>query len=317
MKLLLYSVAMSAMCILVACSSSSDKSDKTEDIALNKVENDSPSEVDEMAKPNSTMKFTPPQLTSNDPSTLTADTTTDVSGGTAPTVLQAGGPNNEDWDKKIIKTARVTLELQDYKSFNAGIHDRLKRYGAYIAGEQQTESGTRIENILTIKVPVALFEELMNNIGGDGIKVLEKSVNTEDVTGEVVDTKARIEAKKQVRDKYMELLKQARSMKDILAVQEEINSIEEDLEAASGRVAYLSHSAAYSTINLIYYQYVNGNSADTAEPSFLTKVKEAFTTGSAIITNVLLFLVSVWPLALISGILLLYIKKGKLKKGVS
>src|SRR5689334_9909029 len=183
------------------------------------------------------------------------------------------------------------------------MHDRVKRYGAYIAGEQQTESDTRIENSLTIKVPVALFEDLMNSIGGDGTKVLEKTISTEDVTGEVVDTKSRIEAKKQVRDKYMELLKQAKTMKDILAVQEEINNIQEDLEAASGRVAYLSHSAAYSTINLTYYQYLNGNSADTAEPPFLTKVKEAFATGGTIITNILLFLISVWPLALAGAVL--------------
>ena len=103
----------------------------------------------------------------------------------------------------------------------------------------------------------------------------------------------------------MELLKQAKTMKDILAVQEEVNNIQEDLEAASGRVAYLSHSAAYSTINLTYYQYLNGNSADTAEPSFLTKVKEAFATGGTIITNIVLFLVSIWPL--VCGVLLCFI----------
>ena len=313
MKLPIYSVAVIAMCLLVACKSSADKSYKSEDVALSKVETPV---TDEMAKPKSE-KFTVPQVLTNNLSSGATDTIAEVLGRPSPTVLQSGGPNNDDWDKKIIKTARVSLELKDYKSFNTTIHDKLKRYGAYIAGEQQTESDTRIENVLTIKVPVALFEDLMNGIGGEGIKVLEKSVSTEDVTGEVVDTKSRIEAKKQVRDKYMELLKQAKTMKDILAVQEEINNIQEDLEDASGRVGYLSHSAAYSTINLTYYQYLNGNSAITAEPSFLTKIKEAFATGGTIISNILLFLISVWPLVLAGGVLLFYIRKGKLKKGVS
>jgi len=316
MKLPNYSVAVIAMCLLVACKSSADKSYKTQDLTLSKVEKQTSADVQQNSPPAVNQEGKTANL-SGEFDMASTDTAADLVAPPSPTVLQAGGPNNDDWDKKIIKTARITLELKDYKAFNTGIHDKLKRYGAYISGEQQTESDTRIENILTIKVPVALFEDLMNNINGDGIKVLEKSISTEDVTGEVIDTKSRIEAKKQVRDRYMELLKQAKSMKDILAVQEEINNIQEGLEAASGRVAYLSHSAAYSTINLTYYQYLNGNSADSAEPGFLSKVKEAFATGGTIITNIVLFLISIWPLALTGILLLVYIKKGRLKKGVS
>jgi len=321
MKLPFYSVAVIAMCLLFACSSNSTKPSEAVDSAVGIAEDKAVAQNVELEKLEEKNPAPPPPTEdannedySREFGVVTADTATVHFTPPNPTVLNAGGPISQDWDKKIIKTARVTLELKDYKTFNTAIHDRVKRYGAYIAGEQQTESDMRIENSLTIKVPVVQFEDLMNSIGGDGIKVLEKNISTEDVTGELVDTKARIVAKQQVRDKYLELLKQAKSMKDILAVQEEINSIQEDLEAASGRVAYLSHSAAYSTISLTYYQYLNGNSAETAEPSFLTKVKEAFATGGNIIINVLLFFVSVWPLVLAGAVLLVYVKRGKLKK---
>ena len=39
----------------------------------------------------------------------------------------------EDWDKKIIKTAEVTLELKDYSGYNQTLHKGLKAFGAYIA----------------------------------------------------------------------------------------------------------------------------------------------------------------------------------------
>lgn len=66
-----------------------------------------------------------------------ADNTTDTA--SSPTqVFQSGSPAaNPDWDKKIIKTAHVTLELKDYTSYNNGIHTKLKAYGAYVAQEQQ------------------------------------------------------------------------------------------------------------------------------------------------------------------------------------
>lgn len=52
--------------------------------------------------------------------------------------LQSGAPGTADWDKKIIKTARVSLELKDFKAFDKLLHSGLKAYGAYIAGENQT-----------------------------------------------------------------------------------------------------------------------------------------------------------------------------------
>lgn len=228
-------------------------------------------------------------------------------------LLQSGGPQI-DWDKKIIKTANVTLELNNYNDYNGNIHSRLKAYGAYVSAEQQSESDEKIGNEITIKVPVDKFDDLMNSLPGDGIKVLEKGISTEDVTGEVVDTKARIEAQKQVRAKYLELLKQAKSMDEILEVQNEINAIQEDIESSTGRIDYLVHSAAYSTINLHYYQYLNGVTAKDVEPTFVSKMVNALKKGGSIITELILLCVSVWPFFVVLFILLFLFKKLRQKK---
>jgi hypothetical protein len=243
-----------------------------------------------------------------------ADTSTDVSTSSNDSILNSGSPTNIDWDKKIIKNAHVTLELKDYNAYNSSLHNKLKSYGAYIAQEQQTESDDQIANNITIKVPVDKFDDLMNSLSGNDIKVLEKTISTEDVTGEVVDTKARIEAKKEVRARYIELLRQAKNMKDILEVQDEINGIQEDIESASGRVNYLTHSAAYSTISLRYYQFLNGVTSKDVEPGFLTNVSDAFKTGSSVITNLILFFISIWPLVIAGIFLIFYIKKLRVKK---
>lgn len=123
--------------------------------------------------------------------TMSADTVGAASG--APTVvLQSGQPNaNTDWDKKIIKTADINLEVKDYKTFNNFIHNNARRFGAFISAEQQNQSDIKIENTVSIKVPVGQFDDLMNSLSTDDVKVIEKRIATEDVTGEVIDTKAR------------------------------------------------------------------------------------------------------------------------------
>ena len=223
-------------------------------------------------------------------------------------ILQSGSPALvTDWDKKIIKTADVSVEVKDFSTYDQRVHLLTKKFGAYIAGEQQTKNEVQLQNTITIKVPVEQFEGMMNSFSGDDAKVMSKRITTEDVTDQLVDTKARIEAKKQVRDRYLELLKQAKSMKDIIDVQREINSILEELEAASGRVQFLTHQASYSTINLTYFQYEDGSMG--LQNSFFSKIKKAFADGGVMIGNLFLLLVSFWPLVLVIFVVWWLIKK--------
>ena len=224
---------------------------------------------------------------------------------------------NPDWEKIIIKTANVSLELKDFNAYNNNIHQNLKAYSAYIAQEEQTQTDGIMQNVVTIKVPVDRFDDLMNTFSGEGIKVMERKITTEDVTGDVTDTKGRIETKKQVRQQYMELLKQAKNMKDILEVQSEINGITEQVEAAGGRVQYLVHQAAYSTINLKYFQYTNGSKPVDEEPSFFSKLKEAFKSGGYAIANLALLLANIWPIILIAFFGYLVLKRRNKSKQIT
>ncbi|MEO6540518.1 MAG: DUF4349 domain-containing protein [Ferruginibacter sp.] len=220
---------------------------------------------------------------------------TDSTGAPTQTVVTV----NPDWDSKIIKTATLRLEIKDFKKYNDYVHNAVKQYGAYVAQEDQNLSDEKLETTITIKVPVAQFEPMMNKLPADESKVMEKKISTEDVTGEVVDTKSRLEAKKQMRLKYLEFLKQSKNMEEVLQVQNEINAIQEQIESAAGRVAFLSNQSAMSTINLTFYQPLEGYKPGTDEPSFLTRVSAAFKTGASWIADLFVGLISIWPLLLV------------------
>ncbi|MBA2250943.1 MAG: DUF4349 domain-containing protein [Chitinophagaceae bacterium] len=221
----------------------------------------------------------------------------DTSGGI---FLQGSAPNsNPDWDKKIIKTAVLKLEVKNFKIYSDIVHKAAKQYGGYIANEEQDQSAEKKEATISIKVPVEQFESLLNQLPSDTDKIVEKKITSEDVTGEVVDTKSRLEAKAQTRLKYLEFLKQAKNMEDVLKVQEEINDIQEEIESASGRINYLSHQSAFSTINLTFYQPLPGFVPDNNTPGFLQRTVDAFKTGINFIGEIVIGLVSVWPLWLL------------------
>jgi hypothetical protein len=213
--------------------------------------------------------------------------------------LQAPVVTHTDWDSKIIKNATLKVEIKDFKKYNNYVHSTVKQYGAYVAQEEQTLSDEKSETSITIKVPVAQFENMMNALPADDGKVMEKKIITDDVTGEVVDTKSRLEAKKQLRLKYLEFLKQSKNMEEVLQVQNEVDNIQQQIESAAGRVSFLNNQTAYSTINLSFYQPMEGYNPSNETPSFLTRISIAFKTGGSWIAELFVGLVSIWPLLLV------------------
>ncbi len=218
---------------------------------------------------------------------------------------------NTEWDKKIIKTALLNLEVKDYSGYYSSLREKVKNLGGYIAQEEQRQSAYKIENTLVIKVPVEQFDNALVQLTEKAEKLNEKRITSQDVSTEYIDTRSRMESKKQVRQQYIELLKQAKNMEDILNVQSEINSIQEEIEAAAGRVEYLGHSSAYSTINLTYYQVLNSSASDNDNPSFGTRISAAFKTGWESVTSLFVGLVSIWPLFLVTFLALIFYRRMK------
>lgn len=207
-----------------------------------------------------------------------------------------------DWDKKIIKNATLTVEAKSHKSFNDFVHDQVKRTGGYVAQEEQNKSDYKIENIVSIKVPVDQFDNLVKSLTSTKDEnVVAQKVTSQDVTGEVIDTRSRTEAKRQIRLRYLELLKQAKNMEDILKVQEEVNNIQEEIEAGAGRVSYLTHASAYSTIQLTFYEILNASAERDVKPGFGQRVLNALGNGMDWVGEMLVVVLTLWPLWLLLG----------------
>jgi len=224
---------------------------------------------------------------------------------------------NPDWDKKIIKTATLNVEVADFKKYNESVHKTIRQYGGYVAQEEQNLSDSKLETTISIKVPVDQFETMMDELPSLSAKVLEKKITTEDVTGDVVDTKSRLEAKKQMRLKYLDFLKQSKNMEEVLQVQNEINSIQEEIESAAGRINYLSHQSSFSTINLTFFQPVIGFTAPADDkPGFLKRLSYAFNTGLEWFANLIVGLASIWPLVLVILFFLVVWKRSRASKPI-
>ena len=105
-----------------------------------------------------------------------ADTGRSMNKGIPPQ-QQINGIANADWDKKIIKTAAINLEIKNYRSFTELMRDNIKKFGGYVAQEEQNQSDYKIENNVSIKVPVDQFDNLITELTKDQEKLLKRKLH--------------------------------------------------------------------------------------------------------------------------------------------
>lgn len=221
--------------------------------------------------------------------------------------------------QKIIKNGRLSFATSDFDACRSRIVDTVKKYGGYIANENQANGRLQLRNELEIKVPAAVFEQCLEALTGGASRIDEKSITSQDITAEYVDIDARMKARLAVEQRYLQILQQAKKVEDILAVEAQLKTIREDIEAAKGRLQYMDHHVAYSSIQLTYYQTLANS--DPQAPGFFRQSWLSLQEGWNGILSFALGILTVWPLLLGIVFLVIFIRRGirkwKLKKAIA
>ncbi|MFT3751023.1 MAG: DUF4349 domain-containing protein [Agriterribacter sp.] len=205
-------------------------------------------------------------------------------------------PVPADWNKQIIKDAELQMRVKELKPATAAIQEAVRSSGGYIASASEVQLNSQLKSEMLIRVPREKFEELLNRLSGYADSVTQKGITSEDVTDEYIDTKARILVKEKTRDQYFEFLKRAKNIEEVLKVQREITGLQEDIEAATGRINYIQHQSALSSIHLVFYQDIPFTIVPDAAPGFGMQILNSVKTGWTIIQSLIIMLVSIWPL---------------------
>ena len=90
-------------------------------------------------------------------------------------------PDNPEWERQLVKTAELRMIVKDFNPFTRRLHDAVKQLGGYISQEDQTESVSEISNSVTIKVPVANFEDLLSYLPSDSDRLVAKKITSQDI----------------------------------------------------------------------------------------------------------------------------------------
>ena len=217
------------------------------------------------------------------------------------TEKQASTDKLEVVERKIIRTADMRFQVEDLKASTQHIETAAKDAGGFIANSNQSSSNYSINNTIIVRIPSKQFDDFLARVEQEAIYVNSKNINANDVTEEYVDITTRLATKKEVRDRYIEILRdKAQNVTEILNAEEKIRVLQEEIEAAEGRLKFLSNRTDLSTITMHLYQKTTYASAPKLyERGYFSRLKEGFWTGWEMIQALSIGAVTIWPLWLI------------------
>lgn len=217
-------------------------------------------------------------------------------------------------DKKIIKEGRLGLKVKELDKTKFVIDSLVKKHNGYYANENFENSDSELTFHLKIRIPCANFEKFISEVeSGDG-EMLYKNIDAQDVTEQFVDLETRLENKKNYLARYNDLLKRANSIKEILEIEEEIRPLEEEIESVTGRLRYLSNLVAYSTLDLTISKEKDFKYSPTKQDNFFERLKQSLSAGWFIFISLLLFIIELWPIWIVAGVVIYFWKKHKRRK---
>ncbi len=181
--------------------------------------------------------------------------------------------------QKVISNAQLEIEVGSGR-FQAAFDQALllaDRYGGYLvssgsyAGED--EAGLR-SGTIAIRVPADSFARALADASALG-EVRSRRVETQDVTEEYVDLQARIANSQAHVQALLNLLAKAKTVDEILQVQQVLTYAQQELEQLRGRLRYLDEHTSYSTLSLTIFESGAAVTAATEEWGFTQALKDA------------------------------------------
>lgn len=159
--------------------------------------------------------------------------------------------------------------------------------GGYLAKQDDNAVDKGHQVTATLRVPSDRFAAVFDQLGALG-RVQERSVDSADVTNQVVDLEGRLDNARVSTDRLRELLAKAVNVADVVSLEDRLSKRESDIESLTGQLEVVKDQTALATIELTLTERDDpGVSKDL--PSFVRSLRN----GAVAVANVGLVLLSV------------------------
>lgn len=219
--------------------------------------------------------------------------------------------NSEPVEQKIIKNAHLRFPTNDMDKTAKQIYDAVNIYKIQIQSDVEGKDYSGFNRTIILRVPNKDFEKVLKHIA-NGVSYFDrKEISSQDVTEQYVDIAARLKAKRELEARYLDLLKKANKVSEIIEIEKELAKIREEIESKQGQLNYLQSRVAMSSIEIYFYKPSADSGVTVSYPS---KMWNALKSGFDGLSAFLLGVLHIWPFLLVVFVTFVLLRRRYLKR---
>ncbi len=186
--------------------------------------------------------------------------------------------NNASLPRMVIKNGSLSLRVNNYQtSFEQVKTIVLQEQGFIVSTQVDQDEDKATGANLIIKVPSARFDTTMSKLKSIADRIENESISGNDVTEEFYDLQARLVNKRKVEQRFQEILKTAKTTKEILEVEQAWEKSVKRLNGWKDAVVFFLDQVNLSTIDLKIYETDYGYYY--GDRTFFAKIVQGFKKG--------------------------------------
>lgn len=235
-------------------------------------------------------------------------------------------------DRQFVRNADVDMEVKDVYDATISIEKQLQKIGGFVTNSQMeaqtlsentyntsNESAMLVrkfqnQNRIQVRVPTQKLGEFLDFINDKKVFLNSRIISAEDVSAGI--RLAKLESERQSKTKAN--ISKLKSGKD------KVDLDDKNMSEANNQKYYdeiLTDNLRFSTVDIFIkepktsvakIQIVNTKNIDNEyKYNFFFDVKNAFVEGYYLIQQIFVFLISIWPIALLGGLVFYFWKRRK------
>ncbi|MBA2380535.1 MAG: DUF4349 domain-containing protein [Chloroflexi bacterium] len=166
----------------------------------------------------------------------------------------------------IVRTGTLEMEVADLAAALRDGDAAVIRAGGYISGSSRIANGRDASADVTYRIPSAAWDATLSTLHGLGSKIATEKIETEEVTGQVIDLTARIANLRATEAALQAIMAKAARISDVLDVQEQLTETRGAIEKLVADKEHLVDRAAYGSLAVTYRLPPTVEPAPTARP---------------------------------------------------
>lgn len=159
-----------------------------------------------------------------------------VGNGQVEPVTTTATQENSFKGRLIIKTANLSLDIDDYDGSSAEIYRIVDEMGGYVSDtssyyyiyDRYDDTKNRKSGYLTLRIPHQFFDQFVNQLNDFG-NVTNFSSNANDITKAYRDTTAEVKNLEVREAKLREIMEKAEIIEDIIEVERELSRVRSEI----------------------------------------------------------------------------------------